>query len=58
MVNVMVARKLMRQLNQDMDVVNNAAEAFLADQSCAYDLISMDVCIPVMDGLEATRLIR
>ncbi|CAH1415060.1 unnamed protein product [Lactuca virosa] len=58
MVNVMVARRMMRQLNQDMDVVNNGAEAVRAVQSCAYDLILMDVCMPVMDGLEATRLIR
>ncbi|KAI3728182.1 hypothetical protein L6452_16814 [Arctium lappa] len=58
MVNVMVARRMMRQLNQDMDVVNNGAEAVRAVQSCSYDLILMDVCMPVMDGLEATRLIR
>ncbi|XP_023768624.1 histidine kinase 5 [Lactuca sativa] len=58
MVNVMVARRMMRQLNQDMDVVNNGAEAVRAVQNCPYDLILMDVCMPVMDGLEATRLIR
>ncbi|KAL4570279.1 hypothetical protein LXL04_025931 [Taraxacum kok-saghyz] len=58
MVNVMVARRMMRQLNQDMDVVNNGAEAVRAVNTCAYDLILMDVCMPVMDGLEATRLIR
>nr|XP_043607244.1 histidine kinase 5-like [Erigeron canadensis] len=57
-VNVMVARRMMRQLNQEMDVVNNGAEAVRAVQSCAYDLILMDVCMPVMDGLQATRLIR
>ncbi|XP_024995033.1 histidine kinase 5-like [Cynara cardunculus var. scolymus] len=58
MVNVMVARRMMRQLNQDIDVVNNGAEAVRAVQSCSYDLILMDVCMPLMDGLEATRLIR
>ncbi|KAI3698410.1 hypothetical protein L2E82_41938 [Cichorium intybus] len=58
MVNVMVARRMMKQLNQDMDVVGNGAEAVRAVQSCTYDLILMDVCMPVMDGLQATRLIR
>ncbi|GJT31694.1 histidine kinase 5-like protein [Tanacetum coccineum] len=57
-VNVMVAKRMMRQLNQDMDIVNNGAEAVRAVQKCKYDLILMDVCMPVMDGLEATRLIR
>ncbi|XP_076891464.1 histidine kinase 5-like [Bidens hawaiensis] len=58
LVNIMVARRMMRQLNQDMDVVNNGAEAVRAVHRCNYDLILMDVCMPVMDGLEATRLIR
>ncbi|KAI3692253.1 hypothetical protein L6452_32067 [Arctium lappa] len=57
-VNVMVAKRMMRQLNQDMDVVNNGAEAVRAVQRCDYDLVLMDVCMPVMDGLQATRLIR
>ncbi|KVH95575.1 CheY-like superfamily, partial [Cynara cardunculus var. scolymus] len=33
MVNVMVARRMMRQLNQDIDVVNNGAEAVRAVQT-------------------------
>ncbi|KAJ0944844.1 putative histidine kinase response regulator and transcription factor RR-A-type family [Helianthus annuus] len=57
-VNVMVAKRMMRQLNQDMDVVNNGVEALRAVQRCDYSLILMDVCMPVMDGLQATRLIR
>ncbi|KAJ9537176.1 hypothetical protein OSB04_029909 [Centaurea solstitialis] len=57
-VNVMVAKRMMRQLNQDMDVVNNGAEAVRAVQRFDYGLVLMDVCMPVMDGLQATRLIR
>nr|GEX93792.1 histidine kinase 5 [Tanacetum cinerariifolium] len=57
-VNVMVAKRMMKQLNQDMDIVNNGVEALRAVQRGDYGLILMDVCMPVMDGLQATRLIR
>lgn len=40
-VNVMVARRMMRQLNQDMDVVNNGAEAVRAVHRCNYDFVLM-----------------
>ncbi|GMP44494.1 hypothetical protein CsSME_00013407 [Camellia sinensis var. sinensis] len=49
---------MMKQLGHTIDVVNNGVEAVRAVQSCTYDLVLMDVCMPVMDGLQATRLIR
>ncbi|KAL7170899.1 hypothetical protein ACSBR2_035705 [Camellia fascicularis] len=57
-INVMVARSMMKQLGYCIDVVNNGVEAVRAVQCRGYDLIMMDVCMPVMDGLQATRLIR
>ncbi|CAK7354116.1 unnamed protein product [Dovyalis caffra] len=57
-INVMVTKSMMKQLGHTMDVVNNGAEAVRAVQSCFYDLILMDVCMPVMNGLQATQLIR
>ncbi|KAL7187158.1 hypothetical protein ACSBR1_037262 [Camellia fascicularis] len=57
-INVMVTRSMMKQLGHTIDVVNNGVEAVRAVQSCTYDLVLMDVCMPVMDGLQATRLIR
>ncbi|GMQ08037.1 hypothetical protein CsSME_00051961 [Camellia sinensis var. sinensis] len=57
-INVMVTRSMMKQLGHTIDVVNNGVEAVRAAQSCTYDLVLMDVCMPVMDGLQATRLIR
>ncbi|XP_028807076.1 histidine kinase 5-like isoform X2 [Neltuma alba] len=57
-VNVIVARSMMNQLGHSIDVVNNGAEAVRAVQRRSYDLILMDVCMPVMNGLEATKLIR
>ncbi|KAE8682537.1 Histidine kinase 5 [Hibiscus syriacus] len=57
-INVMVTQNMMKQLGHTIDVVNNGIEAVRAVQCRSYDLILMDVCMPVMDGLQATRLIR
>ncbi|KAJ4952839.1 hypothetical protein NE237_029671 [Protea cynaroides] len=57
-INVMVTQSMMKQLGHSLVVVNNGAEAVHAVQRHRYDLILMDVCMPVMDGLQATRLIR
>ncbi|KAL1532364.1 histidine kinase 5-like [Salvia divinorum] len=57
-INVIVAKSMMKQLGHNIDIVNNGAEAVRAVQCKDYDLILMDVCMPVMDGLQATRLIR
>ncbi|XVE97288.1 hypothetical protein REPUB_Repub03eG0006800 [Reevesia pubescens] len=57
-INVMVTRSMMKQLGHTIDVVNNGVEAVRAVQYRSYDLVLMDVCMPEMDGLQATRLIR
>ncbi|KAE8654763.1 hypothetical protein F3Y22_tig00117047pilonHSYRG00141 [Hibiscus syriacus] len=57
-INVMVAQSMLKQLGHTIDVVNNGVEAVCAVQKRSYDLVLMDVCMPVMDGLQATRLIR
>ncbi|XP_022881505.1 histidine kinase 5-like [Olea europaea var. sylvestris] len=57
-INVMVAKSMMKQLGHNIDVVNNGVEAVRAVQCNIYNLVLMDVCMPVMDGLQATRLIR
>ncbi|KMS99389.1 hypothetical protein BVRB_2g045130 isoform A [Beta vulgaris subsp. vulgaris] len=57
-INVMVTTSMMKQLGHSIEVVNNGIEAVRAVQNRTYDLVLMDVCMPVMDGLQATRIIR
>ncbi len=57
-VNRMVLRALLAQLNLDPTIVENGAEAVRAWESAHWDLILMDVQMPLMDGPTATMTIR
>lgn len=57
-VNQKLIKLMLEEYELSVDIVNNGLDAYYQYIKKPYDLILMDINMPVTDGIEATRMIR
>ncbi len=57
-INQIIAEELLQAVGYTLDTANNGQEALDMLQEKSYDLVLMDIQMPVLDGLSATKAIR
>lgn len=56
--NIIVAKKMMENWEIIIDLANNGLEAVSKIKNNTYDVVLMDLQMPIMDGITATKLVR
>ena len=58
LINRRLAKLMLETLGHSVDLAKNGREAVRAVQCHSYDVIFMDMHMPIMDGMDATHAIR
>lgn len=56
--NQQIIKKILKNANMTVDVAENGKDGIMMARENHYDIILMDIMMPIMGGLEATREIR
>lgn len=56
--NILVARKILENLKASVDIAKHGAEALDMMRNKQYDIVLMDLHMPIMDGYQATTKLR
>ncbi len=54
-INQKLVKQILIRYGLEVELANNGLEAFEKIKDCQYDLVFMDIQMPVMDGVEATH---
>ena len=57
-INQMITKKILNKMNLNCEIVDNGEDAVSKAKDTNYDVILMDIHMPGISGLEATKLIR
>jgi CheY-like chemotaxis protein len=57
-INQMITKKILNKMGLDCDVVDNGEAAVEQVKSTVYNVVLMDIHMPGISGLEATKIIR
>lgn len=58
LINIKIAQKIMGQWNVEVELAENGLVGVEKYKTNSYDVVLMDLSMPVMDGYEATSIIR
>ena len=57
-INQMITKKILNKMNLNCDIVDNGEDAVEQVRNTNYDVVLMDIHMPGISGLEATKIIR
>lgn len=57
-INQMITKKILNKMNLECDVVDNGEDAVESVKNNKYSVVLMDIHMPGISGLEATKIIR